>query len=160
MPERSLKYSEKKVMRSICDVLDTPRRIAKESTYRHSSSDLTGDREQIRSERIEAQVPQSQSQVLIRRSSRKLKYEADDVDRPKIVILHRQPQALEINSLSIMHVSLGRIVSQNSIDHDDFLSLSEPTLRSEPSLCLGRRGSHCGPSPHPYCERDAAFDEK
>ena len=130
------------------------------STYRHSSSNLTGNGEQIRSERIEAQVAQGKGQILIRRSSRKLKYEADDVDRPEIIILHRQPQALEINSLSVMHISLGRIVSQNSINYDDFLSLSEPTIRSEPSLCLGRRGSHCEPGPDAYRKCDTSFNQK
>jgi hypothetical protein len=130
------------------------------ATYRYSASDLTGNRKQICSEGIESQVPQSQSQILIWRSSRELEHKADDVDWPEVVVFHRQPQTLEIDSLPVVHVSLRRIVSQDPIDYDYFFSLGEPALRSEPGLCLSRRGSHCKPGPDAYGERDAAFDQE
>jgi hypothetical protein len=41
-------------------------------------------------------------------------------------------------SLSVVHLSLRGIVSDHSVDHDDFFPLAEPALPSNTSSSLGR----------------------
>lgn len=62
--------------------------------------------------------------------------------------------------MSVVHISLGRIVSQHSVDHDTNLTIGEPAVGSEPRFGLhGRRGHHKEAS-NADGEGDDAFDEE
>lgn len=62
--------------------------------------------------------------------------------RPKVIIHNRIPQVPHRKTSPVIHVALRRIVSQNTIDNDANLAISEPSFRSEPRLGLRRRSGH------------------
>jgi hypothetical protein len=62
--------------------------------------------------------------------------------RPEIVIGKRLPQTTDRNCLSVMHVTLGRVISQDTVDYNLDFAISEPSLRTEPRLGLDSRSRH------------------
>jgi hypothetical protein len=60
----------------------------------------------------------------------------DATYRPHIIVTECLEERLWRDALSVVHVALGRVVAEYSVDHDTNLTIIEPTLRTEP--CLGR----------------------
>jgi hypothetical protein len=62
--------------------------------------------------------------------------------RPQIIVSTSMPQSSGRNRHSIVHVTFGRIVSQDTIDDDTDFSICEPAVRSEARLGLDSRCRH------------------
>jgi hypothetical protein len=56
--------------------------------------------------------------------------------RPHIIVTECLEERLWRDALSVVHVALGRVVAQHSIDDNANLAIIEPALGTEP--CFGR----------------------
>ena len=73
---------------------------------------------------------------------RDIRYQADRVQRPKIIILQRLPEPLGRDGLAVMHIALGRVISQHAVNDDGDFPIGEPAVRAEPGLGLHGGGGH------------------
>lgn len=81
-----------------------------------------------------------QRDVLLHRDGRQPPRQSKKIDRPQVVIAERRPEIGQRKTLTIVHVALAGIVSQDSIDHDLLFALCKPSiLPSEPACGLSRR---------------------
>lgn len=101
-----------------------------------------GNSKQVRVQSVEANRPQRQGYVLVGRRLRDVAEKADDVEGPKIVVLHRLPQPFGGDCLPVVHVALGRIVSKHAVDDNGHLAIIEPAFGPEPRLRLHGGGGH------------------
>jgi hypothetical protein len=64
------------------------------------------------------------------------------VYRPKVLLADGGPKTFEQDTLSIVHVALGRVITENAVDQDLFFSLVEPSvLSSQDAGSVGRAWS-------------------
>lgn len=61
---------------------------------------------------------------------------------------------------NLLIVSFGRVIPQNSVNHDNLFSFCEPALRPVPRLCLSWRRSHHEPRPYADKECQDSFEEE
>lgn len=69
-------------------------------------------------------------------------HEADGVQRPEVIVASCGPETLWCDGLTIVHIALGRVITENAVDDNFNLALSEPTLWPEPSLGLDSGSRH------------------
>lgn len=74
-------------------------------------------------EGIKAKAFKSQCEILVRWAHGDLEHEAEDVEWPEIVIGHALPEEFGGDGLAVVHVALGWIFTDYSVDHDNFLSV-------------------------------------
>lgn len=104
--------------------------------------DVGRDGEQVGFEGVEAEGAEVERQVLRDLLLRNAPGQAEDVDGPEIDVGQGCPEERGCQALSVVHTSLGRIIPQNPVDHDDLLTLGKPAvLPSKPTrrLCRARR---------------------
>lgn len=78
-----------------------------------------------------------------------------------MVITQTIPQHSQTETLSIIHIALGRIVAQNAIDHDLFFALVEPAVfAAEAGCCLRWGGREVEPGYYADEAGEHAFEGK
>lgn len=129
-------------------------------THSDGTYELSGNSQKIGVKSTKSQSPKRQGQVLIGRSSRQLKHQTNDIDRPQIIVRDGFPQELPVNCLPIVHVPFGRVITENPVHHDDLLALVEPAPGAVPGASLGGRRRHHEPRPDAYDQSEQALDEE
>lgn len=118
------------------------------------------DSEQICRERVKTEGSESKCDVRCRWRRRNENDKSNDIQRPKIVIFKCFPQTPWRDSLTIVHVSFGRVVTENAVDDNGNLTIGKPTAWSVPSLGLHRGRRHHEEGDDADNECDEPFDEK
>lgn len=136
-----------------CQHLATPKRHGKGLTHRWNH-------QQIRVERAKPQPPQRQSQIIVHRRLRNIRHQPNRIQRPEIIVLQGLPQPLGRNGLAVMHIALGRIVSQHAVNDNGDFAVREPPVGAKPCLGLHGRGGHHEEGGQADAERDEPFDQE
>lgn len=117
--------------------------------------------EKVRIKSAESETAEDKGQIILRRLGWNVVGQADHVQRPEIVVFETLPEAREVHSLPVVHISLGRIVSQETIDEDLLLALREPALfATEPVGRLAWTWGHQSPAQNTDNGCDDAFDQE
>ncbi len=132
----------------------------KNKTHPTSMKTHVWDGQQIRREGAEAKVPEREGDVGNWRTRRYELDQPNDIDGPEVVVLERFPQALGGDRLPVVHVALGRIISEDSVNHNADLAVREPAIRSEPRLRLYRRSRHKEETSDAHEKGNEALDEE
>lgn len=86
-----------------------------------------------------SELSQDEAEISIRWRRRDICSEADEVSWPEVKIPDRSNEAFEADSLSVVHVSLGWIITEETVDHDLLLGIGKPSiLPTSTSLSLAR----------------------
>lgn len=87
--------------------------------------------------------------------------ETNEVEGPKVEILETLPETGRIDSLSVVHVALGGIITKKSVDENLFLVLAEPTsLATENTSSLAGTSRHKEPRENSNDGGDCTLDEE
>ena len=125
----------------------------REETYRRNGQEVCY-------ERVESQRPQCQRQIGTHRALRNKCNEPNGIHRPQVKLLDHLPKAAGGDGLAVVHVALAGVIPQHAIHHDGHLSVVEPPLGAEPSLCLHDGRGHIEKRGESDEERYQALDEK
>lgn len=98
--------------------------------------------EQVDVECAEASRLEDQCNVCSGRCLRYVGEQADNVERPQVVVLDGFPEASWRNGLAIMHVTLAGVVAQHAVDDNGDLAIRKPALGAVPGLGLDSRCGH------------------
>lgn len=97
-------------------------------TYIDTKEELRWDREHVGLEYAEAQVSQDQREIGSGRVRGNVRDKSDQIKRPKVVILEALPQPWKVDSLAVVHIALGWVVSKQTIYQNLLFALSEPAV--------------------------------
>src|SRR5690242_13973486 len=98
-----------------------------------------GDGKHIGVEGREAKTPEGERQVALNRRCGNVRNQADEVQTPHRWILPGFPNVLQACRLLDGCESLGRIIAENAIDHDDFFAFSVKAIWPQDILSVSRR---------------------
>lgn len=98
------------------------------------------DREQVRLEGIETELLEVEGEVRRDRGRGDRPGQAEDVERPHVVVAEGLPQQARREALPVVHAALGRVVTQDAVDHDLLLALGEPSVLAAEVPFRLRRG--------------------
>ncbi|KAH3673865.1 hypothetical protein OGATHE_001845 [Ogataea polymorpha] len=142
-----------KCLQSLVNFLGKPRDQQQQNNVEH----IVWNREQVDIEGAESRALENQSQVRRDSIDRNVRDQTNEVNRPQVVVHQSGPDHLEGQSLTVVHVALGRVVSEDPI-HDDFLlSLGEPSLFVPWLLSLHSTRHHQEPRNNSNGERRKTF---
>lgn len=75
-----------------------------------------------------------------------------------MVVSQSVPEHLERQALAIVHISFGRVITEDTVDHDLLLSFAEPSLlTAKPARSLGWRGREVEVSDDPDDAGESSF---
>lgn len=86
------------------------------------------DGKEIGGEDVVAHVAESEGEVRTHRTRGDGEENSNSVERPEIVILEGFPKEAERESLAVVHVAFGWVITENTVHHDDFFTGVEPAV--------------------------------
>jgi hypothetical protein len=87
--------------------------------------------------------------------------QANQVKRPQIVIVQASPEAIERDSLAVVHVTLRRIIAKDPVDQDSLLMFVKPSIfAAKPALRLANARWHKEPRRDANTGGDSSFNQK
>ena len=108
----------------------------------------------------EAEGAECQSEICLRRTLRDEANEAEEVDRPQVVVFQRIPEPAWCDCLPVVHIALARVVPQYSVDNNSQLAVCEPALGPVPRFCLDSRSRHEEERCHADEECEQTFEQE
>lgn len=122
--------------------------------------DARRDDEELHVEGAEAEGAECQSEICLRRTLRDEANEAEEVDRPQVVVFQRIPEPAWCDCLPVVHIALARVVPQYSVDNNSQLAVCEPALGPVPRFCLDSRSRHEEERCHADEECEQTFEQE
>lgn len=107
--------------------MNPPRRCPRKLTVSHS----VGYREQIDIKCVPAQALEGQCQVAHLGCERNLERESQDVQWPEIKVFETLPQQLGRDLFPVVHIGLGRVLSNDPVDDDSLFPAFENIISGQ-----------------------------